>query len=391
MTPVDTAYVIDVARTPVGKRGGALQAWHPVDLAAVPLRALVERHDLDPARIEDVILGCTMQVGEQALNVARYAGLAAGFPDTVPGTTLDRACGSAQQAITFGAQAILAGSMDLVLAGGVECMTRVPMGSSIEHGPGLPHGTAVNERYAPGGIPHQGISAEMIAERWDISREEMDRAALESHRRAAEATAEGRFAREIVPVPRIPGDHDDLVTADEGIRATSTLEKLASLPPAFKPDGRVTAATSSQVSDGATGVLLASERAVRELGLVPRARLAAFALAATDPVIMLTAPIPATTQLLERTGMRLDDIDVVELNEAFASVVLAWQREHPLDPTRLNPNGGAMAIGHPTGSTGGRLLGTLIGELERTGGRWGLQTICEGGGMANALLVERLG
>jgi acetyl-CoA acyltransferase len=373
------AVIVDAVRTPIGKRDGALKAWHPVDLLGHTLRTLVQRNRLDPALIDDVIAGCVGQVGEQAFNVARNAVLAAGFPESVPGTTVDRQCGSSQQAAHFAAQGVLAGSYEIAIACGVESMTRVPMGSSGA-GPGQPFGPAMMRRYhnAP---YHQGIGAEMIAERWRISRTELDSFSLESHRRAARATAEGRFCHEIVPVGEM--------TRDEGIRADTSLEKMATLKPAFKPDGVITAANSSQISDGAAAVLI-MERAVAErLGLRPMARFVAFALAGDDPIIMLTAPIPATRKVLARADLRIQDIDRVEINEAFASVVLAWQRETGADLDRVNVNGGAVALGHPLGASGARLMATLVHELQRSGGRYGLQTMCEGGGLANATLIER--
>lgn len=375
------AVIVDAVRTPVGRRNGMLSGVHAVDLAAYSLRALTERNQLDPAMVEDVVMGCTMTVGEQAMNIARNAALAAGFPDTVPGTTVDRQCGSAQQAVHFAAQAVMSGAMDVVIGGGVESMSRVPIGSTTDPGPGEPYGPAYLDRYQ---LIHQGECAEEIALRWEVSREEMDALALESHRRAVRATDEGRFDREVVAPPGIPA-------ADEGIRRETSLEKLASLPPAFIEGGSVTAGTSSQISDGAAAVLVMSEARATELGLTPRARFHTFAVAANDPEIMLTAPIPATRLVLEKAKLSLDEIDVIEINEAFASVVLAWQRELQPDMARVNPNGGAIAIGHPTGCSGARLLATLLSELERTGGRLGLQTMCEGGGQANAVIVERLG
>jgi len=383
-----SAVIVDAVRTPIGRRNGALAAWHPVDLAAEVLGALVSRVDLDPALIEDVIMGCTMTVGEQAMNIGRNAALAAGFPDTVPGTTVDRQCGSAQQAIHFAAQAVAAGAMDVVIAAGVECMTRVPIGSTTEPGPGAPYGPRYLARYR---LVHQGLCAEEIACRWQISRSDMDAFALESHRRAATAQDEGRFARELVPVPTDPTEPGGpLVERDEGVRRDTSLERLAALPPAFADGGLVTAGTSSQISDGAAAVLIMSEERAEALHLQPRARFHTFAVAANDPEIMLTAPIPATHTVLRRAKLTLDDMDVVEVNEAFASVVLAWQREHQVDPDRLNPNGGAIALGHPTGCSGARIMATMVAELERSAGRYGLQVMCEGGGQANATIVERL-
>jgi acetyl-CoA acyltransferase len=395
-----TAVIVDAVRTAGGKRHGKLSGWHSVDLASELLRALVERNDLDPALVEDVIVGCVSQVGAQGLNVARNAVLAAGFPESVPGTTVDRQCGSSQQAVHFAAQGVMAGQYDVVVAAGVEVMSLVPMGASVGQNAGLPFGPRVGRRYEPvGGLVPQGISAEMIADRWRLSREDLDRYSVRSHQNAARATAEGRFGREIIPVTtrhkdkesgRIT-DSDDLVIADEGIRAESTVESLSKLRPSFKPDGKITAGNSSQITDGASAALIMSEERAGALGLTPRARFHAFALAADDPQIMLTAPIPATARILERAKLTLDDIDLVEINEAFAPVVLAWAAEHHPDMDKVNVNGGAIALGHPLGASGTKLLATLLNELERTGGRFGLQTMCEGGGMANATIIERLG
>ena len=382
------AVIVDAVRTPVGRRNGKLSGWHAVDLAAQPLKALMERNDLDPALVEDVIMGCTMTVGEQAMNIGRSAVLAAGFPDTVPGTTVDRQCGSAQQAIHFAAQAVMSGAMDIVIGAGVESMSRVPIGSTTEPGPGEAYGPTVHARYE---FIHPGLSAEEIARRWDIGRDEMDAFALESHRRAARAHDEGRFARELVALASPSPDGDATMEADEGVRRDTSIEKLAGLAPAFTEHGSVTAGTSSQISDGAAAVLVVSEERAEALGLRPRARFHTFAVAANDPVIMLTAPIPATRLVLEKAKLRLEDMDVIEINEAFASVVLAWQRELRPDMHRVNPNGGAIAIGHPTGASGARLMATMLNQLERTGGRYGLQTMCEGGGQANATIIERLG
>lgn len=384
-----TAVIVDAVRSPIGRRHGALAAWHPVDLAAEVLAALVRRVDLDPGLVEDVIMGCTMTVGEQAMNVGRNAALAAGFPDTVPGTTVDRQCGSAQQAVHFAAHAVAAGVMDVVIAAGVECMTRVPIGATTDPGPGEAYGPRYRARYQ---LVHQGECAEEIARRWAVTRDEMDRLALASHQRAARAQDEGRFDAELVPVAADPAVPDGpAVERDEGVRRDTSLERLAGLAPAFHPDGQVTAGTSSQISDGAAAVLVMSEERASALGLRPRARFHSFAVAANDPQIMLTAPIPATAAVLARAKLRLDDMDVVEVNEAFASVVLAWAREHHADMDRVNPNGGAIALGHPTGCSGARIMATLVSELERTGGRYGLQTMCEGGGQANATIIERLG
>jgi acetyl-CoA acetyltransferase family protein len=384
-----TAVIVDAVRTAVGRRNGQLKDWHPVDLAAETLKALVTRNDLDPALVEDVIMGCVMQVGEQALNVGRNAALAAGFPETVVGTTIDRQCGSSQQAAHFAAQGVMAGVHDIVIAAGVEVMTRVPMGATVMSGPGLPFGSKINDRYAPvGGLVPQGISAEMIADKWNLSREDLDAYSVQSHQRAARAIEEGRFEKEILAVTGADGGVFD---RDEGVRPDSNVEKLATLKPAFKADGKVTAGNSSQISDGAAALLIMSEEKANELGLRPRARFHSFALAGVDPVMMLTGPIPATDKVLERAKLRIGDIDLVEINEAFASVVLAWEKEHHPDMTRVNVNGGAIALGHPLGCSGAKLMTTLLNELERTGGRYGLQTMCEGGGMANATIIERLG
>jgi acetyl-CoA acetyltransferase family protein len=380
------AAIVDAIRTPLGRRNGRLSGWHPVDLAAHVLGTLMVRHDLDPVVVDDVIMGCVSQVGEQALNIGRNALLAAGFPDSVPGTTVDRQCGSSQQAVHFAAQGVIAGAYDLVIAAGVESMSRVPMGSSVLGAD--PFGSRLVARY-PDLVP-QGISAELIAEKWALSREELDGYALGSQQRAAQATAEARFDRELVPVPVSVDGVTSVMTEDEGIRPDTTAARLAALKPAFKPDGVVTAGNSSQISDGAAAVLIASEEAAARLGLTPRARVRAFALAGSDPILMLTAPIPVTRRVLERAGLGLDDVDRIEINEAFASVVLAWAREIRPDMDRVNVNGGAIALGHPLGSSGARLMATLLCELERTGGRTGLQLMCEGGGLANATVIERL-
>jgi len=383
-----TAVIVDAVRTPLGKRNGKLSGVHPVDLAAHTLQALVERTGIDPALVDDVIMGCVMQVGDQAVNVGRNALLAAGFPESVPGTSIDRQCGSSQQAAHFAAQGVMAGAYDVVVAAGVESMSRVPMGASITQG-SMPFGPKMLERY-PHLVP-QGISAELIAEKWGISREDNDRFSAESHHRAARATDEGRFDREIVPVEVEVDGGKETMTTDEGIRPDSSLETLGKLKPAFKPDGVITAGNSSQITDGSAALLVMSEEKAKELGLTPRARFHQFAVAGVDPVLMLTGPIPATTKVLERAGMSLDQMDLVEINEAFAPVVLAWEKEHHPDMSKVNVNGGAIAIGHPLGCSGARLMATLLNELERTGGRWGLQTMCEGGGMANATIIERLG
>jgi acetyl-CoA acyltransferase len=393
---MSTAVIVDAVRTPGGKRNGKLRNWHAVDLASEALRALQERNQLDPALIDDVIMGCVMQVSEQSLNIGRNAVLAAGWPESVPATTIDRQCGSSQQAIHFAAQGVMAGAYDVVVAAGVESMTRTPMGSSVVRELGYPFGPRMMTRYAEkGGLVSQGIGAEMIADQWGISRDDLDAFSAQSHQRAARATAEGRFENELVPVAIRDDegkDTDEQITTDEGIRPDSTVETLANLKPAFRPEGgKVTAGNSSQITDGASAVLIMSEEKASELGLRPRARFHAFALAGVDPITMLTGPIPATATVLERAKMTMDDIDAVEINEAFASVVLAWEKEHHPNMETVNPNGGAIALGHPLGASGGKLMATLLNELERTDGRYGLLTMCEGGGLANATIIERLG
>jgi len=400
------AVIVDAVRTAGGKRNGQLSGWHPADLLAECLKALQQRNDIDPAIVEDVITGCVMQVGAQALNIGRNAVLAAGWPEEVPATSIDRQCGSSQQAAHFAAQAVMAGAHDVVVASGVEVMSLVWMGASaMVDGVGAPFGPAMGLRYSetekyPGhkGLVPQGISAEIIADKWGLSREDLDAFGLQSQQRAARARDEGRFDNEIVPVQAKPRDRetgqlietDEMLSADEGIRESS-MEKLASLKPAFLPEGKVTAANSSQITDGASAMLIMSEEKANELGLTPRARFHAFALAGVDPVEMLTGPIPATQKVLDKAGMSMDDIDLTEINEAFASVVLAWEKELRPDMEKVNVNGGAIALGHPLGCSGAKLMATLLNELERTGGRCGLQTMCEGGGMANATIIERLG
>jgi acetyl-CoA acetyltransferase family protein len=384
-----TAVIVDAIRTPLGRRNGKLKDVHPVDLVAHVLEGIIDRTDIDPALVEDVIMGCVMQVGEQGINIGRNAALAAGFPESTVGTTVDRQCGSSQQAAHFAAQGVIAGAYDVVIAAGVENMTRVPMGSSVAEGKyGFPFGPMMSARY-PNLVP-QGISAELIAEKWGISREQNDAFSAQSHQRAARAREEGRFDREILPITVSGEEGEEVVNQDEGIRPDSSVETLAKLKPAFKPDGVITAGNSSQITDGAAAVLIMTEEKASELGLKPRARFHTFALAGVDPVMMLTGPIPATTKVLERAKMTLDQIDLVEINEAFAPVVLSWEKEHHADVSKVNVNGGAIALGHPLGASGARLMATLLNELERTGGRWGMQTMCEGGGMANATIIERL-
>lgn len=392
------AVIVEAVRTPLGrgKQTGALYPVHAVDLAAKALGALVEKSRIDPALIEDVIMGCVSQVGEQGLNIGRNAALAAGFPETVVGTTVDRQCGSSQQALHFAAQGVMAGAYDVVIAAGVESMSRVPMGTSAAAG-GQPFGPTMMQRYIDrnlygvGGLVQQGISAEIIAEKWHLSRQALDELSVDSHRKAAAATRNGWFANEIVPVEvQRPDGSRDVVTVDEGIRPDSSLAKLMSLKPAFKDDGVITAGNSSQITDGAAAVLVMERRKAVDLGLRPRARFHAFALGGVDPVIMLTGVVPATANVLRRAQLSLKDIDAIEINEAFAPVVLAWQHELDADLAKVNLHGGAIALGHPLGCSGARLMTTLLNILERTGGRYGLQTMCEGGGMANATIIERL-
>ncbi len=386
------AVIVDAVRTPGGKRNGKLKNWQAADLLAEVLSALIKRNDLDPELVEDVITGCVMQVGEQSLNVGRNAALGAGFPESVCGTTIDRQCGSSQQAAHFAAQGVMAGAYDIVIAAGVETMTRVPMGASISSGVGFPFGTNTTTRYK---LVPQGISAEMIADQWGLSRTDLDEFSALSQQRAAKATEERRFDREIIPI-EIKDDSGqktgEFISQDEGIRPDTTTETLANLKPAFIPEtGKVTAGNSSQITDGASAALIMSEDRAKELGLTPRARFHSFAISGVDPVTMLTGPIPATKKILDRAKMTLNDIDLVEINEAFASVVLAWKKELDSDMDKVNVNGGAIALGHPLGASGTKLMATLLCELERTGGRYGLQTMCEGGGMANATIIERLG
>lgn len=387
------AVIVDVIRTPVGrgKPGGLLSGIHPVDLLAGVLDALVTRNDLDPTLVDDVIGGCVSQIGEQSYNITRNALLAAGFPESVPGTTIDRQCGSSQQAATFAAQAVLAGHADIVIACGVESMSRVPLGSSAAGAD--PYGSRLRTRY-PEGLVNQGVSAELIAAKWGLSREELDAYSSRSHQLATAAGESGAFATEVVPVPGV----DSLV--DETVRPATTVEALAGLNPAFRTDAladrfpdlewRVTPGNSSPLTDGASAALIMSAEAAEKLGLTPRARFRAFSVVGSDPLYMLTGVIPATEKALARAGLVHDDIDAYEVNEAFASVPLAWLRETGADAAKLNPRGGAIALGHALGSSGTRLLTTLVNQLEATGGRLGLQTMCEGGGMANATVIERL-
>ena len=384
------AVIVDAVRTPGGKRNGKLQDWHAVDLAAHVLKAIEERTGIDPAIVDDVIMGCVMQVGEQSLNIGRNAVLAAGWPESVPATTVDRQCGSSQQALHFAAQGVIAGAYDVAIAAGVEVMTRTPMGASVVKGMGFPFSETMQNRYEETGLPPQGIGAEMIADEYGFTREDLDAFGAESQRRAAVATAEGRFENEIVPVPVEIDGSTEVMTADEGIREGTTSESLSKLNPAFREDGKVTAGNSSQITDGASAVLVMSAEKAAELGLRARARFHSFALAGAAPVTMLKGPLPATEKVMARSGLTLEDIDLFEVNEAFASVVLAWQKEHGTDLNKTNVNGGAIALGHPLGCSGTKLMATLLNELERTNGRYGLQTMCEGGGMANATIIERL-
>ncbi|GAB2739516.1 acetyl-CoA C-acetyltransferase [Streptomyces bullii] len=381
------AYIVEAVRTPVGRRGGGLSTVHPADLGAHVLKELMARSGVDPAAVEDVVLGCLDTVGPQAGDIARTCWLAAGLPEEVPGVTVDRQCGSSQQAVHFAAQAVLSGTQDLVVAGGVQNMSQVPIAFASRQAAvplGLTEGPFAGSggwraRYGDQPV-NQFAGAEMIAAKWGISRRDQEEYALRSHRRAVRAIDEGRFDRETVPYGE--------VTVDEGPRRDTSVEKMAALKPVLD-GGTVTPACSSQVSDGAAALLLASERAVREHGLTPRARVHHLSVRGEDPIRMLTAPIPATAHALEKTGLTLDDIDLVEINEAFAPVVLAWLRETGADPDRVNVNGGAIALGHPLGATGAKLMTTLLHELERTGGRFGLQTMCEGGGQANVTIIER--
>jgi acetyl-CoA acetyltransferase family protein len=392
---MNTAFIIETIRTPMGRgrADGSLAGLHPVELLSQTIQGLIARTGIDPGIVDDVICGCVSQVGEQSGTVGRMAWLAAGYPEHVPSTTIDRKCGSSQQAVHFAAQGIMAGSYDVVIACGVESMSRIPMGTSRMGQD--PAGPSVAERYAPG-LVSQGISAELIANRWTISREEMDRYSVESHQRAEKARGAGLFKREIIPITTPTG----VMEEDETIRVGTTLERLAMLKPAFENADmftrfpnlgwHVTAGNSSQISDGAAAMLLMSDRMATLLGLHPRARFIAFDVRGDSPLEMLTAPIPSTRKVLEKAGMKVGDIDHFEINEAFATVPLAWQREMNADMNRLNPRGGAIALGHPLGGSGVRLMTTMLHALEDTGGRYGLQSMCEAGGMANATIIERI-
>jgi acetyl-CoA C-acetyltransferase len=382
------AYLVEAVRTPVGKRNGGLAAAHPADLGAHVLTALVERSGIDPNAVEDVVFGCLDTLGPQAGDIARTAWLAAGYPEEVPGTTIDRQCGSSQQAVHFAAQGVMSGTQDVVIAGGVQNMSQIPIGAAFRAAAAIgldqadPFSGSIGWTKRYGDQPvNQFHGAELIADKWGITRADMEVFALESHRRAVQAIDEGRFDREISAY----GD----VRTDEGPRRDTSLEKMQSLNPVVE-DGRITAGVSSQISDGAAAILVVSERALNEHNLTPRARIHHLSVRGADPIYMLTAPINATAYALDKTGMTLDDIDLVEINEAFAPVVLAWQRETGADLAKVNVNGGAIALGHPLGATGARLMTTMLHELERTGGRYGLQTMCEGGGQANVTIIERL-
>jgi acetyl-CoA acyltransferase len=376
------AVIVQAVRSPVGKRNGGLSGVHPVDLSAHVLTALAERSGVDPALFDDVVWGCVGQVGEQAIDIARNAVLGAGWPETVPGVTVDRQCGSSQQAVSFAAASVVAGHYDMVVAGGVESMSRVPMGTSTAGK--WPFGEGFRARYGDT-PPNQGVGAEMIAERWGLSRVQLDEFSLASHAKAAAAQDHGRFSAEIAAVTT-PGGIK--VESDEGVRRGSTMEKLAQLKPAFRPDGTITAGNSSQISDGAAAVLITTSEKAAELGLTPLVRVHTAVVTGDDPIIMLTGPIPATAKALARSGLSIDDIGAFEVNEAFAPVPLAWLAETGADPAKLNPNGGAIALGHPLGGSGARLMTTLIHHMRANGIRYGLQTMCEGGGQANATILE---
>ncbi|MFN2451510.1 MAG: acetyl-CoA C-acyltransferase [Candidatus Dormibacteria bacterium] len=383
------AVIVESVRTPMGRgnpRNGELRDVHPVQLAAHVLRELCTRAGIEPRLVEDVVFGCVSQTGEQGVNIARQAVLAANFPVEVPATTVDRQCGSSQQALHFAANLITSGVCDITIAAGVESMSRVPMGSTFLQGPGVPFPPELLEAY---NLVNQGLAAEMIATRWGIDRRACDEFAAESQRRAAAAQAAGHFDREIAPVPVGSNGDSRLVGQDQGIRPETTAATLAQLVPSFRPDGVLHAGNSSQLTDGAAAVLLMSRTRAAELGLTPRARVRAQAVVGVDPVTMLTGPIPATTRVLERAGMSLDDVDLIEINEAFAPVVLAWEQEHHPDMERVNVNGGAIALGHPLGATGARLLTTLLHELERRDLQVGLETMCCGGGLGTATIIDR--
>ena len=391
---MEQAYIVGAVRTAAGRRGGKLSGWHPIDLGAAVLDEIVERTKIDAALVEDVIFGCVNQVGSQGTNIARNAVLSSKLPETIPATTVDRQCGSSQQAVHFAAQAVMSGVHDVVIAGGVEVMSLVPIGANAiaghKQGYGAPYGKGMKQRY-PGAKFSQFQGAEMLAQQRGLTREQLDAFGLSSHVKAAEATREGRFAREIMPIASTREDGTvETVTADEGIRREATMDAMRALKP-LSEIGLLTAGTASQISDGAAAILIANERGLKALGATPRARIAAMSLAASDPIVMLSAPLPATHKLLAKSGVRMADVDLYEVNEAFASVPLAWLDEfRDADPAKLNVNGGAIALGHPLGCSGAKLMTTLLHELERRSGRFGLQTMCEGGGLANATLIERL-
>jgi len=393
------AVIVDIVRTASGrgKPGGALSSIHPVELAATVLRSLLERNGLDSAQVDDVILGCVTQSGDQSVNIARNAVLAAGFAESVPATTIDRQCGSSQQAAHFAAQGVIAGAYDIVIAGGVESMSRVPIGSAMNGG--NPYPPSLKQRY-PEGLVNQGVAAELIAAKWGFDREQLDAYSARSHQRAAAAAADGRFASQLIPVTARTDAGDVVVDTDETVRVTTTVEGLAGLNPSFYDESlterfpqiqwSITPGNSSPLTDGASAALIMSEEKAKELGLMPRARFHSFAVVGDDPLYMLTGPIPATARILERSGLSVGDIAAFEVNEAFAPVPMAWQKEFGVDDARLNAWGGAIALGHALGSSGTRLLGTLLAQLEAGGDRYGLQVMCEGGGLANATIIERL-
>ncbi|ASN06237.1 thiolase family protein [Virgibacillus necropolis] len=379
------AVIVEAVRTPIGRRNGILSGIRAEELGAMPLEEVLKRAGVSAELVEDVIFGCVSQVGEQAFDIARQAALIAGYPVEVPGITIDRQCGSSQQAVHFASQAIISGDMDVVVAGGIENMSRVPMGSNMQ---GVKLSEALTSKYE---IINQGLSADRIAEKWGFTREQMDQFSLDSHAKAVAAQKAGHFEKEIMPVEvTLLDGTKTTVNQDEGPRENTSLEKLGGLKAAFRENGSVTAGNASQISDGAVAILLMSREKAEELGLKPRFRVIARSVVGSDPTLMLTGPIPATEKVLKKAGLKLDDIDIFEVNEAFASVPMAWLHETGADPKKLNPNGGAIALGHPLGASGGRLMVTLMHELERTGGRYGLQTMCEGHGMANATIIERL-
>lgn len=388
------AYIVEAVRTAGGRRNGVLSQWHPADLGASVVNEIIARTGINPAAVDDVIFGCVDQIGSQAGNLGRNVVLASKLPESVPGTTVDRQCGSSQQAIHFAAQAVMSGTQDCVIAGGVEIMSLVPIGASvvdgIKAGRGGPMSEGIQNKYKDVPMFSQFEGAEMVAQKWNVTRDEMESAAVESHKRAAEATAKGYFRREIVPVKGFNAKHEEIVVdKDEGIRtdvSVASLQKLKTL----KPGGRITAGIASQITDGAAAVLICNEAGLKKLGLKPRARIVSLALAGADPVMMLSGPIPATHNALKQANLKLEDMDLYEVNEAFASVPLAWAKALKADLTKLNVNGGAMALGHPLGATGAKLMTSLLHELERRGKRYGLQAICEGGGTANATIIERI-